>query len=81
MDTFNLINEEKSSLEEVVNHLGQQKSGTAWATKTSDLATNYAKHLGKVYGDSWYKGLLPKELFDEIVLPNHGHYEDKHFFS
>jgi len=77
---FNLINEQKSSLEEVVTHLDQQKAGTAWATKTNDLATNYAKHLGEVYGDSWYKGLLPKELFLEIVLPNHGHYEDKHLF-
>lgn len=77
---FNLIDEQKSSLEKVVAHLDQQKSGTAWAIKTNDLATNYAKHLGEVYGDSWYKGLLPKELFDEIVLPNHGHYEDKHLF-
>jgi len=68
-----LLDETKSSLEEVVNSLVDQKSGTVWAEKTNQFAIDYAKKLTEVYGDVWYKGFLPEELFLNIVLPKHGH--------
>lgn len=70
---INLINEEKTSLEKVIENLKEQEFGTSWAEKTNPLAINYARHLGEVYGDFWYKGFLPKEYFLDILLPKHGH--------
>lgn len=68
-----LIDEEKTSIEEVTNNLLAQKFGTNWAEKTNQFAIDYAIHLGEVYGDSWYKGFLPKEFFMDILLPSHPH--------
>ncbi|MEX2052397.1 MAG: hypothetical protein WD991_01720 [Candidatus Paceibacterota bacterium] len=70
---INLIQESKSSLQDVVDSLTEQKNGTPWAEKTNQLAINYIIQLGDVYGDSWYKGFLLKETFLEILLPKHGH--------
>ncbi|NVN96563.1 MAG: hypothetical protein HXX18_14935 [Bacteroidetes bacterium] len=82
---FTLIDEQKASLEEVVNNLLAQKFGTQWAEKTNQLAINYAIHLGSVYGENWYKGYLPEKLFSNILLPKHGHSDkeedDKVFFK
>jgi hypothetical protein len=72
---YSLILEDKSSLEEVVTHLTEQKLGTAWAEKSNGWAIDYIKHLGEVYGDSWYTGFLPKNLFMEILVPKHNHSE------
>ncbi len=72
----NLIDESKTSLEEVVNSLLEQKSGTQWAEKTNQFAIDYARKLGDVYGDVWYKGFLPEEFFLKILLPEHGHGEE-----
>lgn len=69
----NLMNETKASIEEVVSSLLDQKSGTKWAEKTNQFAIDYARHLGEVYGDVWYRGLLPEEFFFNILLPKHGH--------
>jgi hypothetical protein len=68
-----LIKESKTSIEEVVLSLTEQKLGTKWAEKTNQFAVNYVRHLGEVYGDVWYKGNLPKEFFFQILLPKHGH--------
>ncbi|HEV7702274.1 MAG TPA: hypothetical protein VGO63_02430 [Candidatus Paceibacterota bacterium] len=68
-----LIDEERASIEEIVNTLLGQKNGSVWAKKTNQDAINYAKHLGEVYGDNWYKGFLPKEFLFDILLPEHGH--------
>jgi len=73
---INLIDETKVNLQEVVQSLLSQKSGTEWAEKTNHLSINYVKHLGEVYGDSWYKGFLPQEFFLDILLPKHGHSEE-----
>lgn len=70
-----LVKEAKSSTEEVVASLIEQKSGTLWAEKTNQLAINYVKHLTSVYGDVWYKGFLPEKFFLNILLPKHGHSE------
>jgi hypothetical protein len=82
---FTLIDEQKASLEEVINNLLAQKFGTKWAEKTNQFAINYAVHLGEVYGDNWYKGYLPEELFSSVLLPKHGHSgmekDDKVFFK
>lgn len=70
-----LIEEQKTSLEEVVSNLLAHKFGTKYAEKTNHLAIAYAEHLGEVYGDSWYKGFLPEKFFSTILLPKHGHSE------
>jgi hypothetical protein len=70
-----LLEEQKSNMEEIVSSLLQQKSGTQWAEKTNQLAIDYAKHLGEVYGDNWYKGFLSQDSFYNILLPKHGHSE------
>jgi hypothetical protein len=76
MSAYTLINQEKSSLEEVVQSLIEQKSGTEWATKTNELAINYIRHLSEVYGNNWSKGLLTQESFSQILLPKHEHMID-----
>ena len=73
---IDLINEIKISLEEVMNSLLDQKFGTKWAEKTSEKTLAYARRLGDVYGDAWYKGFLPEEFFLQILLPKHGHYTE-----
>ncbi len=70
---INLTNETKASLQEVIASLAEQKSGTVWAQITNEYAIAYAKKLGEVYGDSWRKGLLPRELLTQVLLPHHGH--------
>jgi len=77
MKKIKLINEQKVSLEEVTNNLLSQKFGTSWAEKTNQFAINYAIHLGEVYGDSWYNGFLPEELFWSILLPKHSHSDEE----
>jgi hypothetical protein len=76
---FTLISEEKSSLETVIKSIEDQTNSTPWAQQTNKFAADYARHLGDVYGDVWYRGLLPKELLEQILLPAHSHYiEGKH---
>ena len=73
---YELINQQKATLEEVLKNLEEQKLGTDWAKETNVWAADYAKKLGQTYGDNWYKGLLPKELLREILLPQHSHEHD-----
>lgn len=77
---IDLINETKSSLDEVVNSLTDQKFGTKWAEKTNIWAADYARKLGEVYGDVWYKGSLPEEFFLNIKLPEHRHEDQNLIF-
>ncbi len=70
---MNLINQKKSSIDAVVSNLTAQKSGTKWSEQTNQFAINYVLHLGEVYGDVWYSGLLPEEVFLDILLPSHPH--------
>lgn len=72
-DIYSLTMKTRASLAEVVESLMAQKSGTDWAAQTNKYAINYAKELGAVYGDAWYTGLLPQELFNRILLPQHEH--------
>jgi ParB-like nuclease family protein len=73
---LHLTNEAEVSFDEVVASLASQKAGTKWAEKTNGLAIDYARHLREVYGDVWYKGLLPEELFLRVLLPQHGHLQE-----
>lgn len=68
-----LLDEKKVPLQVVIESLLEQKLGTSWSEKTNQFAVNYATHLGEVYGDSWYEGFLPEELFWNIRLPKHAH--------
>jgi len=63
----------KVSIEVVIFSLAAQANESDWANKTNSLAIDYVKHLGDVYGDSWYSGKLPLALFETIHLPTHDH--------
>jgi hypothetical protein len=73
MKTYQLIQQEKTTIEEVLKDLTHLTPDTMWAGKTNHLAANYVRHLSEVYGDTWYRGFLPKELFLDILLPEHTH--------
>jgi len=73
MKSYRLLEQQKSTVEEVLKELDLETPGTPWASKTNVLAANYVRHLTEVYKDNWSKGLLPKELFFEILLPKHQH--------
>lgn len=60
MKTYHLIQQEKTTVEEVVKNLIHQTPETIWAEKTNNLAVNYVRNLSEVYKDNWYRGLLPK---------------------
>lgn len=68
-----LTNEKKISINKVVSDLKDQKKGTAWATTSNGWSIDYVKHLGKVYGDTWYRGELSRGQIKNILLPQHGH--------
>ncbi len=72
-NAYNLIGQERVSVGEVVNELLTQKAGTTWAEKTNQFAINYVRDLTKAYGDSWFKGKLPEDIFNGILLPKHEH--------
>lgn len=77
MKTYHLFHQEKSTMEEVLKELDLETPDTPWARKTNILAADYARHLTEVYKNNWSKGLLPKELFYEILLSKHQHsFED-----
>lgn len=73
MKMYHLIQQEKTTVEEVLKKLDLETPGTPWARKTNILAANYVRHLDDVYKGNWAKGFLPKELFFEILLPKHEH--------
>src|SRR5437868_12781250 len=73
MKTYLLIKQEKTTEDEVLKDLEHQTPGTIWAGKTNNFATDYVRHLTQVYKGNWSKGFLPKELFFDILLPEHGH--------
>ena len=72
-----LIDEQKSSLAEVVQSLKDDAVGSKWAQETNKWAIEYAEKLNEVYGDNWYRGKLPVEMLSDILLPKHGHQEEK----
>jgi hypothetical protein len=77
-----LINEERSSLEEVIQTLEKQKSGSSWAEATNHWSVAYAQTLNGHNGDAWYKGLLSESDFQSIQMPAHGHGQgDEIFFK
>ncbi|MCB9808832.1 ParB N-terminal domain-containing protein [Candidatus Nomurabacteria bacterium] len=73
MVKIKLTNEKKISINEVVSDLENQKDGTAWATTSNGWSIDYVKHLGEVYGDTWYQGELSRDQIQNILLPQHGH--------
>lgn len=62
-----------SSLEEVIHHLEIHKNETDWAKLTSEIAVDNARRADHINHGRWYTGLLPKELFSQIILPRHEH--------
>lgn len=70
---YNLLDAKASSLSEVVAELNRQKTGSSWAQFTNDWAITQVMDTTQVHGDFWYKGLLPKEMFSDILFPEHYH--------
>lgn len=74
---INLINKNKSSRDDVVLSLLKLKNKSAWEEKTNHYSVEYVDRLTKTYGNVWYYGNLPQEFFLDILLPKHGHTEEK----
>ncbi len=70
---INLTDGKKISFEEVLFELEHQKEGTVWAKETNSWAIDLAKKFNKLNNGDWQKGLIHKEDFLKILLPNHSH--------
>ena len=58
--------------------LGREAEDYGWSKKTHDLMMAYVGKLTEVYGESWYVGVLSRDQFFSILLPEHRHnFEEK----
>ena len=74
-ETF-LIDEIKTSINDVLESLVKHKNDTEWSARTTHFAIEHITGFKKEYKKDCKKGFLSENAFFDILLPLHGHMED-----